>query len=133
MWDGWWGGIPKGLRVVLEERGINTQRMNAEQMREVLRDHPDFKNEKSSIEQFLCEEKQHSVIMLPKFHCELNPIERVWVQAKWYCKYNIISLRKNILPALDSIPLGSIQKHFGKVRHYVHVWVLGGPCRWICS
>ena len=53
MRDGWWGGksqpmnyslgIPKGLRVVLEERGINTQRMNAEQMREVLRDHPDSK------------------------------------------------------------------------------------------
>ena len=67
MRDGWWGGkfqpmnyslgIPKGLSVVLEERGINTQRMNAEQMREVLRDHPDLKNEKSSIERFLCEEK----------------------------------------------------------------------------
>ena len=88
MRDGWWGGksqpmnyslgIPKGLCVVLEERGINTQRMNTEQMREVLRDHPNFKNEKSSIKRFLCEEKQHIVIMLPKFHCELNPIERVW-------------------------------------------------------
>lgn len=43
--DGFWdgksqsmnrNGVPKGLRIVLEERGINTRGMNAEQMREIL-------------------------------------------------------------------------------------------------
>lgn len=54
--------------------------------------HPDFLNEKSSIEQYLMEEKGHTVYMLRKFHCELNPIERVWSQSKRYtkayCKYS---------------------------------------------
>ena len=54
--DGFWDGkvqsmnyaigIPKGMKIVLEERGINTKGMNADRMREILRSHPDFKNEK---------------------------------------------------------------------------------------
>lgn len=105
MQDGWRGGKPqkmntrgilKGMRIVLEEWGINTRKMNAEEMRDVLSSHPDFKNEKSMIERFLFEEKGHIVYMLPKFHCKLNPIERVWAQtkryARAYCKYSINSL-----------------------------------------
>ena len=87
-------GVPKGMRAVLEERGINTRNMNADKMREVLGSHPDFKNEKSTIERFLGEEKGHVVYMLPKFHCELNLIEWVWAQAKRYskayCNYSIL-------------------------------------------
>ena len=67
-------GIPKGMRLVLEERGINTRNMKADDMRDILSSHPDFQNEKSMIEHFLFEEKGHIVYMLPKFHCELNPI-----------------------------------------------------------
>ena len=44
--------------------------------------------------------------MLPKYHCEFNPIKRVWAQAKQYtkahCKYSIVSLQKTITPALES-------------------------------
>ena len=114
MRDGWWDGnpqkmnyalgIPKAMRVVLQERGIDTRNMNVEQMREVLKSHPDFKNEKSAIECFLVEERGHLMNMLPEFHCELNPIERVWAQAKHhtqaYYKYNIKSLCNTINPAL---------------------------------
>ena len=42
-------GVPKGLRVVLEERGISTRGMNAVKMREILGSHPDFKNEKTEL------------------------------------------------------------------------------------
>ena len=106
MRDGWWGGkpqsmnfslgIPKGMRRVLEERGVDTRSMKAEDMRAALGSLPDFKNEKSSIERFPIEEKGHIIVyMLPKFHCELNPIERVWSQSKRYtkayCKYSIVS------------------------------------------
>ena len=52
MRDGFWNGkaqrmnyalgIPKGMRVVLEERGIDTKNMNAKKMREVLSSHSDF-------------------------------------------------------------------------------------------
>ena len=79
-------GIPNGLHVILQERGINTYGMNADQMREILHSHADFKNEKPQVERFLMEEKRHIVYFLPKYHCELNPIERVWVQSKRYTK-----------------------------------------------
>ena len=89
--------VPKGMRAVMEERGINTRNMNADKMREVLGSHPDFKNEKSTIERFCRgEERGHVVYMLPKLRCKLNPIERVWTQAKRYskayCNYSIVSL-----------------------------------------
>ena len=109
----------EGLRVVLQERGINTHGMNVDQMREILGNHPDFKNEKS----------WHIVYFLPKYHCELNPIERVWTRSKRYtkayCNYDIHSLRKNIIPTLESVPLESIQKHFKKVRHYMFAYLAG--------
>ena len=63
--------------------------------------------------------------LLTFYHCELNPIERIWVKryTKVYCNYNIHSLCKNINPALDSVPLQSIQKHFQKVCHYMFVYI----------
>ena len=69
--------------------------------------------------------------MLPKFHCELNPIERVWAEAKRYskayCKYSSKNLRNVIPPALDSVTLESMQKHFRKVRHYMFAYLEGVP------
>ena len=124
-------GIPKGLRVVLEERGVDTRHMNAEAMRETLSSHSDFKYGKTKIERYLFEEKRHVVYLLPKFHCELNPIERVWAQAKRYskayCNYSIRSLRATIDPALDSVELENIQRHFRKVRHYMFAYLEGVP------
>ena len=105
--------------------------MNANKMREVLREHPDFKYEKSRIERYLCEDNNYIMYMLPKYHCELNPIERVWSQAKRhtkaYCKYNIQSLRKNIIPALDTVSLENIQKYYRKSKHYMFGYLEGVP------
>ena len=139
MRDGFWNGKPfpmnrngvlKGLKMVLEERGVNTRGLNAEQMREILGRHTDFQNEKTRIEHFL-EDKGHIVYLLPKYHCELNPIERVWAQAKRftkaYCNYSIQSLRKNIVPALESVTQESIEKHFRKIRHYMFAYLEGVP------
>ena len=44
--------IPKGVRAVLEERGVNTKGMNGDKMREILGSHNGFKNVKSRVEQF---------------------------------------------------------------------------------
>ena len=51
----------------------------------VLRSHADFKNEKTALES-LVQEKGQRAIYLPKFHCELNPIERVWGEAKRFTR-----------------------------------------------
>jgi len=97
-------------------------------MREILRQHQDFKEEKCRIERLLDDHK-HIAYFLPKYHCELNPIERVWAQAKRYskayCKYSIVSLRNNVVPALESVSLDSIQKHFNKVRNYMFAYLEG--------
>jgi len=124
-------GIPKGLRQVLTERGVDTTGMNGDEMREVLGRYPDFRDEKSLIERFLQEEMKHIPYFLPKFHPELNPIERVWAQSKKYtrahCNYSLPSLRKNIPLALDSVSLDSIKKHVSKVRHYMFAYLEGLP------
>ena len=121
-------GIPKGMKRVLQERGVDTTGMIADDMRKTLGEHDDFKNEKSMIEHFLLE-KGHIPIFLPKYHPELNPIERVWAQLKRYtkghCKYTLPLLRKNIPLAYDSVTIENIQNHFRKVRHFMFGYIEG--------
>ena len=89
-------GRPKGAALVLEERGYNTKGIKLEEMRAILADHDEFKNEKCRVDTFLSN-SSHTCVFIPKFHCELNPIERVWSQSKRYtrayCDYTIASLR----------------------------------------
>ena len=68
----------------------------------------------------------HNCMFFPKFHCEHNPIERVWGQAKSFtrafCKYSIVGLRKTIAPALDTVTVDLIRKYFRKARNYIHAY-----------
>jgi hypothetical protein len=43
-------------------------------MAHLLSNQDDFKNQVSMLEELICQ-KGHKIIFLPKFHCELNPIE----------------------------------------------------------
>lgn len=81
MRDGFWNGkvqkmnfslgIPKGLRAVLEERGISTKKMNADEMRKVLGSHPDFRDEKSRVERFMAEKRQ--IVYVAKIPSRIEP------------------------------------------------------------
>ena len=121
-------GTPKGMKMILEERGTNTTNMNADDMRVVLANHEDFRNEKTIVEHFL-ESRGHIVYFLPKFHCELNPIERVWGQAKVYTRtytnYTLIRLRQLINPALNSVSVDLIRKYFRRVTEYEKAYMQG--------
>ena len=46
-------GVPKGMKLILEERGINTTKLVADDMRKILSQHEDFKNEKPRIITYL--------------------------------------------------------------------------------
>ena len=120
--------VAKGMKLVLEERGVSTLGKNGEWMRTQLASHPDFKHQKSMIEHFL-QDKGHICMLLPKYHPELNPIERVWAQLKRYtkahCKYSFPSLRKNVPLAYDSVTLENIQNHFRKIRHFMYGYLDG--------
>ena len=68
-------GVPKRLIQILKERGMYHNGMNLEEMRAGIQSHQDFKKEKNKIEHYLNSSK-FVCIFLPKFHCELNSIER---------------------------------------------------------
>ena len=121
-------GTPKGMKQVLEERGINTARMVAEDMRTVLSWHDDLRKEKTIVEHYL-NGRGHLAMFIPKFHCELNPIERVWGQAKVYSRkhsnFTLARLRQIVDPALDSVSTDLIRKYFRKVQDYETAYLEG--------
>ena len=60
-------GVPKGMKKVLEERGVNTATLKADDMWEILANHADFASEKTKVEHLLEKEGQKG-IFLPKFN-----------------------------------------------------------------
>ena len=64
--------VAKGIRKVLEERGINTSPLNGDQMRVILANHDDFKNETPKLTRFL-ESRGQVALFLPKLLWEINP------------------------------------------------------------
>ena len=74
----------------------------------------DFAMVESSLETY-CKSCGVEVIFLPKFHCELNFIEKCWGYAKFiYWHYPASSkeadLECNMLAALETVPLKSMRK-----------------------
>ena len=55
----------------------------------------------------------HRVLCYPKFHCELNFIERYWCRAKWFtrenCGFNFEVLKAIVPEALASVKSASIR------------------------
>ena len=102
--------------------------MKVEDMRKELKSHPDFRDEKNKLKYFL-HARGHACHFLPKYHCEMNPIERCWAQSKRYtrayCNYNITGLRRNICPALDSVSQENISNYFRHAKNYMYGYLLG--------
>jgi hypothetical protein len=81
-------GQPKGMKSVLEERGFDVSKLRAKCspvcpienqnccMARLLSQQEDFAHQVSMLETLITE-AGHLCIFLPKFHCELNPIEMV--------------------------------------------------------
>ena len=121
-------GRAKGLKLVLEERGISTAGMKRQDMVDRLANEEDFRAESCQAVMFL-RSKGDCARLLPKFHGELNSIERVWGQGKRetraMCDYFMTGLRSAIRPALDSLSLDLIRKYFRKSRDYARAYAWG--------
>ena len=63
--------------------------------------------------------------MLPKFHCELRPIERCWGQLKRYITTNYTFPNLHIPLALDTVTLEKNKNYFRKERQYIFGYVEG--------
>ena len=90
-------------------------------MRNELQKMPDFKYEKTRVETL--NSNDFKGYFIPKFHCELNPIERVWGQSKKFtrahCDYSFKGLENTLDESLDTIPLNTIRRFFRKMRDYL--------------
>ena len=117
-------GQPKGMKLVLEDRGKNTDRMNADKTRAELRTHHDFMFEKTKLETLLLS-YGYQGFFLPKFHCELNPIERVWAIAK-NIPGRIAITPSRVLSYISVLHLMMfLRKFFRKMRDYVAAYKEG--------
>lgn len=71
--------------------------------------------------------KGHTAVFLPKFHCELNEIKRVWGHSKRitrvYCNYSIASLRETVPWSLNSITVETIRNYIQKSRVYMFAYL----------
>ena len=117
--------MPKGMKQVLHERGIDTQGLKMlckEKCHNeatsccatcTLESQPDFQAQKSLVQEVI-EAAGHLCIFLPKFHCELNFIEFFWGAVKRYlctnCDYTFETLKKNLPLALASVNIRTIRR-----------------------
>lgn len=118
----------KGMAIILEERGFKDASKKLAQCknfkcakdvtdcccRRILFDQPDFASGESNLKILACK-LGVQVIFLPKFHCELNPIEQCWGYGKRVYRLNPESsredhLERNAIASMAEIPLASIRK-----------------------
>ena len=81
-------GKQKGMKRVLEERDVEVSGFNAACMREELKVFLDFSCQLSILEE-LVTGRGHMCLFLPRFHCELNPIERCCIHCSTSVSYLI--------------------------------------------
>ena len=78
-------GTPKGMKLILEERGIDTYGLKKDELQDILSKQPDFMEDSKNclVKDLLTNDNPHCIVeFLPKFHCELNPAENVWMNFK---------------------------------------------------
>ena len=96
----------------------------------VLRQQPDFLAQKSGLEEAYDEYNlqhgtQHSCVFLPKYHPELNPIERVWGRMKWHIRkfadnrMDTLEKLMNYGLSTENIPQWLVRKFFRLNEAYI--------------
>lgn len=116
---------PKGMKVVLQERGLWRARMLMKCKdgcaagptdccaKRCIESQPDFKAQKSLVHEILTD-AGHICLMLPRYHCELNFIEFFWGATKRYlrehCDYTFDTLKANLEPAMEAVALETIRR-----------------------
>ena len=66
----------------------------------LLSEQPDFKLQQNAIQE-LIRERDHYCICLPKFHPELNFIERYWSRDRWYARQKCDRTKSGLKTATD--------------------------------
>ena len=118
-------GKAKGVKIVLQERGLWDDGMNLHNARGFLSQQPDFMEQKSMVEE-LVNQAGHRAMFLPKFHCEFNFIEMYWDALKYYCRancdYSFAALQETVESAMSSVSLATIRRFTRKCWRYMYAY-----------
>ena len=141
-------GKAKGIKVVLQERGLWRERQpNGSKFcltcpkpgcdpthngdccaTTLLQSQKDFQEQRGWLQEKV-EAAGHRVIFYPKFHCETNFIERFWCSAKHYarenCDYSLVGLRKTVPLSLKSVPTATINRYFNRCKQTIEAYDQG--------
>ena len=129
-------GENKGIKAVLIERGLWADHLrldcdhcpeesNSCCARKIIAFQPDFQEQRSLLADLL-EKRGHIVEFYPKFHCECNPIERVWSYAKRAeCDFSFAGLKTRVPRILQEVPLPTIRAYVRRAFRYISAYDLG--------
>jgi hypothetical protein len=88
----------------------------------------DFQEQKGWLQEEL-EAAHQEVIFYPRFHCELNFIERYWCSTKHYtrenCSYTFQGLREILPSALASVPSATINRYYHHCMRTLEAYASG--------
>jgi hypothetical protein len=141
-------GKAKGLQQTLEERGFDVKGLRAKCkpvcpfenerccMARLLSKQDDFVHQKSLLETQI-QARGHLCIFLPKFHCELNPIEMYWGWVKYryreVYKSKFDEAKKVAHECLDACPVTVIRRFFNRSWRFMDAYrkgVTGRAAEW---
>jgi hypothetical protein len=141
--------VPKGVKQILQERGCYIEKtklrcsprcpepllypvlVSAKPpccLARILSNHKDFYEQKSAIET-LIEGRGHKCLFLPKFHCELNPIEMYWGYAK--ARYRQVKktsfdhAKKEVVKALDACVVDTLRRFCNRTFRFIDAYCKG--------
>jgi hypothetical protein len=94
----------------------------------LLQSQRDFTEQRGRLQEEV-EAAGHSVIFYPKFHCELNFIERFWCASKHYarenCEYSLKGLRMAVPAACKSVSTATINRYYQLCCRIIEAYIDG--------
>ena len=94
----------------------------------ILSTHKDFFEQKSAI-RMLIKERGHKCVFLPKFYCELNPIEMYWGYSK--ARYRQVKktsfdyAKREVLITLDACSINTIRRFCNRSYRFIDAYRKG--------
>jgi len=120
-------GKVRSIREVLRERELwkEGEKLTLDAARELLEKQPDFLAQKPMIEELVIA-RGHLIDFIPKYHCEINAIERVWGAAKRgvrnFAPKTFVELKQSMRDNLKNLALASVKRFIDASYRYIELY-----------